>query len=119
MLQPSVGSYGRTGRILQEAFKVSANPPVRHVRCSLLGNDNDIGGGGEPGLVKTEELSESPLQRIPLYRLSHFLADDNPQTRPTLPVGTQEHQEIPGGVPPPPSRGCKKFPSHEESVLFG
>ena len=38
--------------------------------------------------MKTEELSESPLEVIPPYRLSHFLADNDPQTRPTLSVGT-------------------------------
>jgi hypothetical protein len=69
--------------------------------------------------VKTEEFPESPLQVIPPYRLSHFLADNDPQTRPALSVGTQEHQEIPGAKPFPPSRGSKVFPSKEESVLFG
>ena len=88
MLHPSVVLDTRTGRMLQEAFKVFADLPIRHVRCTLLGNNNDVGGGGEPGFMKTEELSESPLEVIPPYRLSHFLADNDPQTRPTLSVGT-------------------------------
>jgi len=119
MLHPSVVSDARTGRISQETFKVSANLSIRQIRCALLGNNNDVGGGGKPGFMKTEEFSESPLEVIPPNRLSHFLTDHDPQTRPTLSVGTKEHQEIPGGVPPPPSRGCKEFPSNEESVLFG
>ena len=88
MLHPSVVSDARTGRILQKAFKVSANLSIRQIRYALLGNNNDVGGGGEPGFMKTEELSESPLEVIPPYRLSHFLADNDPQTRPTLSVGT-------------------------------
>ena len=88
MLHPSVVSDARTGRILQKAFKVSANLSIRQIRYTLLGNNNDVRGGGEPGLVKTEEFSESPLEVIPPYRLSHFLADNDPQTRPTLSVGT-------------------------------
>lgn len=119
MLRPSVGSDARTGRIAQKTFKVHANLSIRHVRYALFRNHDDVGGGGEPGLVKTKELSEPSLQVVPSYRLSHFLADNDSQTRPTLSVGTQEYQEIPGGIPLPPSRSRKKFPSKEESVLFG
>lgn len=119
MLHPSSVSGVRTGRVLQEAFKVSADASIRHIRCAFLGNNDDVGGGREPGFVKTKELSEPSLQVIPPHRLSHFLADNNPQTRPTLSVGTQKYQEIPGGMPPPPSRGRKEFPSNEEPVLFG
>ena len=69
--------------------------------------------------MKTKELSEPSLQVVPLYGLSHFLADNDPQTRPTLSIGTQEYQKIPGSMPLSPSRGRKKFPSNEKSVLFG
>ena len=119
MLRPSVVWTPRLGRIPQEALKVLADVSKRHVWGALLGNDDHVGGGREPGFVKTEELSESSLQVIPPYRLSHFLADNDSQTRPTLSVRAQEYQEIPGGVPLPPSRGRKEFPSNEESVLFG
>lgn len=119
MLHLSVVSGARTGRVLQKACKVSANVAIRHVRYSLFGDNDDVGGGREPGFVKTEELSKPSLQGIPPYRLSHFLADNNPQTRPTLSVGMQEYQEIPGGIPPPPSRGRKEFPPNEEPILFG
>lgn len=105
--------------ILQEALKVFRDASIRHVRYSLFGNNDDVGGGREPGFVKTEELSEPSLQVVPFYRLSHFLADYDSQTRPTLPVGAQEYQEEPGAIPLPPSRGCKKLPSNEESVFFG
>ena len=93
------------GGILQKAIKVFADASIRHVRYALLGNNDDVGGGREPGFVKTEELSESSLQVVPPYRPSHFLADNDSQTRPTLSVGAQEYQEIPGGKPLPPSRG--------------
>jgi hypothetical protein len=69
--------------------------------------------------VKPKELSEPSLQGIPPNRLSHFLADNDTQTRPTLSVGAQEYQKMPGGIPFPPSRGRQEFPSNEESVLFG
>ena len=107
------------GGILQKAIKVFADASIRHVRYALLGNNDDVGRGREPGFVKTEELSEPSLQVVPPYRLSHFLADNDSQTRPTLSVGAQEYQEILGGMPLPPSRGRKEFPSNEESVLFG
>ncbi len=68
--------------------------------------------------MKAKELSDPSLQVVSPNRLSHFLADDDPETRPTLPVGAQEHQEIPRSVPLPPSRGRKEFSSQEESVLF-
>ena len=119
MLCPSVVSDARMGGILQKAIKVFADASIRHVRYALLGNNDDVGRGREPGFVKTEELSEPSLQVVPPYRLSHFLADNDSQTRPTLSVGAQEYQEIPGGMPLPPSRGRKEFPSNEESVLFG
>ncbi len=69
--------------------------------------------------MKAKELPEPSLQVVPFYGLSHFLAGNDPQARPTLSVGTQEYQKIPGSVPLPPSRGRKKFPSNEKSVLFG
>ncbi len=118
MLRPSVVSGLRTGGILQEAFKVFRDASIRHVRYALLGNDDDVGGGREPGFVNAKELSKPSLQVVSPYCLSHFLADNDPETRPTLSVGAQEYQEIPGGVPLPPSRGRKEFPSNEESVLF-
>ena len=119
MLCPSVVSDAREGGILQKAIKVFADASIRHVRYALLGNNDDVGGGREPGFVKTEELSEYSLQVVPPYRLSHFLADNDSQTRPTLSVGAQEHQEIPGGIPLTSSGGRKEFPSNEKSVLFG
>lgn len=119
MLFPSVVSDARTGGILQKAIKVFADASIRRVRYALLGDNDHVGGGREPGFVKTEELSEPSLQVVPLYRLSHFLADNDSQTRPTLSVGAQEYQEEPGGIPLPPSRGRKEFPSNEESVFFG
>ena len=119
MLCPSVVSDARMGGILQKAIKVFADASIRHVRYALLGNNDDVGRGREPGFVKTEELSEPSLQVVPPYRLSHFLADNDSQTRPTLSVGAQEYQEILRGMPLPPSRGRKEFPSNEESVLFG
>ena len=119
MLRPSVVSDARTGRIAQKTFQVPANFSIRHVPCALLGNHDDVGGGREPRFVKTKELPEPSLQVVPSYRLPHFLADNDPQTRPTLSVGAQEHQEIPGRIPLSPSRGRKEFPSKEESVLFG
>ena len=119
MLCPSVLSDARTGGILQKALKVFADASIRHVPYALLGNNDDVCRGREPGFVKTEELSEPSLQVVPPYRLSHFLAGNDSQPRPTLSVGAQEYQEIPGGIPLPPSRGRKEFPSNEKSVLFG
>lgn len=119
MLRPSVRSVARTARIPQEAFEVLADASIRRVRRAFFGNNDHVGGGREPGLVKTKELSEPSLQVIPPYRLSHFLADNDSQTRPTLLVGAQEHQEIPSAVPPAPSRGRKELPAKEKSVLFG
>jgi hypothetical protein len=87
MLCPSVVSDVRTGGIFEKALKVFADGPIRHVPYALLGNNDDVGGGGEPEFVKTKELSKPSLQVIPPYRLSHFLADNNTQTRPTLSVG--------------------------------
>jgi hypothetical protein len=119
MLRPFVPSDAPAGRIVQKALKVLADVSICHVRCAFFGNHDDVGRGGEPGFVKTKELSEPSLQVIPSDRLSHLFADNDPETRPTLPVGTQEHQKVPSGIPLPPSGRCKEFPSNEESVLFG
>ena len=119
MLCPSLVSDVRTGGIPEKAPKIFADPPIRHVPYALLCNYHDVGGGWEPGFVKTKELPESSLQVVPPYRLSHFLADNDPQTRPTLTVGAQEYQEIPGGVPLAPSGRRQKLSPNEESVLFG
>lgn len=119
MIRPSLASAARAARVPQEAFEVLADAAIRRVRRACLGNHDHVGGGREPGLVKTKELSEPSLQVIPPYRLSHFLADNDSQTRPTLLVGAQEHQKIPGTVPLPPPRGSKEFPPREEPVLFG
>jgi len=110
---------GRRRDLPQKTAQIFADLGGAQQRDSFFPNHNDVGGGGKPGLVQAEELSNPSFQVIPLHGLADLATDDNPQAGPPFPVGTNEKQEVARRKAPSLARGSQVLPPPEQAILLG